>query len=422
MLKLIALLLTVAFGFARDEVSVFDMTGEAKSDTKTQISVPQPLSRSQTSTGPRALSEQSKPKTSIPQNIAPTDEPYINLKDSQVYDKVIPNELKLSISNIPKQVYVGEIFKFTLTVNAGENIAVDIHAKFGDGENVKWLNPNLQWNNVSNGIYKAEFYAELGYSDIENPNISLNLRRNGEFFQSSSITLNLPKIINLKSDKKFNRIAADSLDVKKYKTSKFDDKNLIMVVEVIAANANLSDFFIDDKTILKQGVDSVNGGFASQSGYYFAIFEPSKESVDFNYFNLKSKKFVSFSLPVIVEDDEISTQIGLNPKQSSFEIYKDVAVYVSLGLFFVLFVFRRSFIYLFLVIVLSGYGIYNYNPFGNATVKENVKVTILPTTNSTVFYSTKDKQKVEILGQREDFKKVLFSDGKIGWVQKDDLF
>ena len=75
-----------------------------------------------------------------------------------------------------------------------------------------------------------------------------------------------------------------------------------------------------------------------------------------------------------------------------------------------------------MVIVLSGYGIYNYNPFGNATVKENVKVTILPTTNSTIFYSTKDKQKVEILGQREDFKKVLFSDGKIGWVRKDDLF
>ena len=78
--------------------------------------------------------------------------------------------------------------------------------------------------------------------------------------------------------------------------------------------------------------------------------------------------------------------------------------------------------YLLLVVLLGGYGIYNYNPFGSATIKQNVNVKILPTTNSSIFYTTSQKQKVEILGQRDDFKKILFDDGKIGWVKKDDLF
>ena len=421
MLKHIFLILVAIFSFAQNEVSVFDMVEETKSNIQKPIKSIQP--KQQTATKPKAMTEQEILGNfrQIPQNIAPTDEPDTNLKDTQ-YEQVIPTELKLSISNMPRQVYVGEIFKFTLTADVGENITVDIQTNFSENENVKWLNPNLQWENTKNGIYKADFYVEISQNIAVLPKITLNLRRNGEFFQTQSITLNPPKLIGLKTDKKFNNVVADSLDIKKYKTSKFDDKNLIMVVEIIATNANISDFYIDDNTILKQGVDSINGRFNSQNGYYFAIFEPTKEKLEFNYFNLKSKKFVSFSRPIIVEDDEISTQIGLNPKQSKFEAYKDIVIYILLGIFFVLFLFRRSFFYLVLVVFLGGYSIYNYNPFGNATIKQNINVRILPTINSTVFYTTKEKQNIEILGQRDEFRKILFDDGKIGWVQKDDLF
>lgn len=418
MLRKFILIFIATFGFSQNEVSVFDMTGESQKSE--EISTKPQTQHSK----PKAVKEQvltrHAPRPML-ENIAPTNEPDTNLKDTQ-YQQVAPTELKLSITNMPKQAYVGEIFKFILTADMGEDLSVDIQTQISNDEGVKWLNPNLQWENIKSGIYRAEIYLEANSANIEKPKITLNLRRNGEFFQSQSTVINLPKFVNLKPDKKYNHIVADLLDVKKYKTSKFDDKNLIMVVEIVATNTNISDFYIDDSLIIKQGVDSINGRFNSQSAYYFAIFEPTKERLEFNYFNLKSKKFVSFSLPVIVEDDEISTQIGLNPKQSKFEIYKDIVVYVLLGLFFVLFLFKRSFMYLLLVVLLGGYGIYNYNPFGSATIKQNVNVKILPTTNSSIFYTTSQKQKVEILGQRDDFKKILFDDGKIGWVKKDDLF
>ncbi|WP_454991229.1 SH3 domain-containing protein, partial [Campylobacter rectus] len=55
-------------------------------------------------------------------------------------------------------------------------------------------------------------------------------------------------------------------------------------------------------------------------------------------------------------------------------------------------------------------------------LKQNINVKILPTQNSSVFYTSKAQQKVEILGEREDYVKILLDDGKIGWVKKDDIF
>ncbi|WXG20198.1 hypothetical protein VBZ67_06705 [Campylobacter concisus] len=64
-----------------------------------------------------------------------------------------------------------------------------------------------------------------------------------------------------------------------------------MVVEIYGNNVDLSAFNIENKTILKQGVDTINGDFNSQSAYYFAVFKPNKKTLDFNYYNLKKAKF-----------------------------------------------------------------------------------------------------------------------------------
>lgn len=395
MLRLFTLLFTALLALAQ-EPSVFDMMQEERSDKVIK-----------------------RPK--IPENIAPTNEPEINLKDTQIYQRVEPNKLILKPSGMPKQVYEGEIFKFTLVADTQDNITVDIQTIISESEDIKWLNPNLQWENSANGVYKSEIYLEANSSKPKNPKITLNLKRNGEFFQTANVVLELPKIKEVKGDEKFNRIVADLLEVKKYKTSKFDDKNLIIVAEISLKNGNIADFYIEDKGIIKQGVDSINGSLDSQSGYYFAVFDPTKEKIEFNYFNLKEKKFIDFSLPIIVEDDEISTQIGLNPKQSKFETYKNIAGYTLLAISFVMFLIKRSYIYLVATLIFGAYGLYTYNPFGSATLKENINVKILPTQNSTVFHTTKEQQKVEILGERQDYKKILMQDGKIGWVLKDDL-
>ena len=421
----ISLLVLNLFAVNTDEVSVFDMMDEAREDKF----VNSPTSNPKTQKPPKEQDFSRKfvspqPERITPEqmrNIVPTNEPDISVPDNQVYDKIKVKELLLKATNVPKNVVVGEIFSVEIVADTQNDFEFEFETQL-DETNIKWLNKkNFQWIKSEDNKYVGTFYLEATSIDAKTLKVGLDLKRNGENYQSSRINIFLPKLKELRSDENYNHIVADNLEVKKFKTTKFDDINNIMVVEIYGNNVDLSAFNIENKTILKQGVDTINGDFNSQSAYYFAVFKPNKKSLDFNYYNLKKAKFESFSLPVSVEDDDVSTQIGLNPKQSEFSTYKDVTIYSCAVIFILLAIWRRKFSYFFVAAVFIALGIYTYNPFGKAVLKPDVSVTILPTKNSTVFYTSRKNENVEILDTKDDYSKILFADGKIGWVKKDNL-
>lgn len=421
----ISLLVLNLFAVNTDEVSVFDMMDEAREDKF----VNSPTSNPKTQKPPKEQDFSRKfvspqPERITPEqmrNIVPTNEPDISVPDNQVYDKIKVKELLLKATNVPKNVVIGEIFSVEIVADTQNDFEFEFETQL-DETNIKWLNKkNFQWVKSEDNKYVGTFYLEATSIDAKTLKVSLTLKRNGENYQSSSINIFLPKLKELRSDENYNHIVADNLEVKKFKTTKFDDINNIMVVEIYGNNVDLSAFNIENKTILKQGVDTINGDFNSQSAYYFAVFKPNKKSLDFNYYNLKKAKFESFSLPVSVEDDDVSTQIGLNPKQSEFSTYKDITIYSCAVIFILLAIWRRRLSYFFVAAVFIALGIYTYNPFGKAVLKPDVSVTILPTKNSTVFYTSRKNENVEILDTKGDYSKILFADGKIGWVKKDNL-
>jgi putative periplasmic protein len=421
----ISLLVLNLFAANTDEVSVFDMMDEAREDKF----VNSPTSNPKTQKPPKEQDFSRKfvspqPERITPEqmrNIVPTNEPDISVPDNQVYDKIKVKELLLKATNVPKNVVIGEIFSVEIVADTQNDFEFEFETQL-DETNIKWLNKkNFQWVKSEDNKYVGTFYLEATSIDAKTLKVGLDLKRNGENYQSSSINIFLPKLKELRSDENYNHIVADNLEVKKFKTTKFDDINNIMVVEIYGNNVDLSAFNIENKTILKQGVDTINGDFNSQSAYYFAVFKPNKKSLDFNYYNLKKAKFESFSLPVSVEDDDVSTQIGLNPKQSEFSTYKDVTIYSCAVIFILLAIWRRRLSYFFVATIFIALGIYTYNPFGKAVLKPDVSVTILPTKNSTVFYTSRKNENVEILDTKDDYSKILFADGKIGWVKKDNL-
>ena len=421
----ISLLVLNLFAVNTDEVSVFDMMDEAREDKfinsptsnpKTQKPLKeQDFSRKFVSPQPERITPEQM------RNIVPTNEPDISVPDNQVYDKIKVKELLLKATNVPKNVVIGEIFSVEIVADTQNDFEFGFETQL-DETNIKWLNKkNFQWVKSEDNKYVGTFYLEATSIDAKTLKVSLDLKRNGENYQSSSINIFLPKLKELRSDENYNHIVADNLEVKKFKTTKFDDINNIMVVEIYGNNVDLSAFNIENKTILKQGVDTINGDFNSQSAYYFAVFKPNKKSLDFNYYNLKKAKFESFSLPVSVEDDDVSTQIGLNPKQSEFSTYKDVTIYSCAVIFILLAIWRRRLSYFFVAAIFIALGIYTYNPFGKAVLKPDISVSILPTKNSTIFYTSHKNENVEILDTKGDYSKILFADGKIGWVKKDNL-
>lgn len=108
MLKKLALLLTAILVLA-NEPSVFDMMGSERSEKVIK-----------------------KPPI---QSVAPTNEPEINISDAQIYQTIEPSQLIIKTSDMPKQVYAGEIFKFNITANIQENIVVDIQTAIEENEN-----------------------------------------------------------------------------------------------------------------------------------------------------------------------------------------------------------------------------------------------------------------------------------------------
>ncbi len=421
----ISLLVLNLFAVNTDEVSVFDMMDEAREDKF----VNSPAAKPKTQKPPKEQDFSRKfvspqPERITPEqmrNIVPTNEPDISIPDNQVYDKIKVKELLLKATNVPKNVVIGEIFSVEIVADTQNDFEFEFETQL-DETNIKWLNKkNFQWVKSEDNKYVGTFYLEATSIDAKTLKVGLDLKRNGENYQSSSINIFLPKLKELRSDENYNHIVADNLEVKKFKTTKFDDINNIMVVEIYGNNVDLSAFNIENKTILKQGVDTINGDFNSQSAYYFAVFKPNKKSLDFNYYNLKKAKFESFSLPVSVEDDDVSTQIGLNPKQSEFSTYKDVTIYSCAVIFILLAIWRRRLSYFFVAAVFIALGIYTYNPFGKAVLKPDISVSILPTKNSTIFYTSRKNENVEILDTKGDYSKILFTDGKIGWVKKDNL-
>ena len=421
----ISLLVLNLFAVNTDEVSVFDMMDEVREDKF----VNSPTSNPKTQKPPKEQDFSRKfvspqPERITPEqmrNIVPTNEPDISVPDNQVYDKIKVKELLLKATNVPKNVVIGEIFSVEIVADTQNDFEFEFETQL-DETNIKWLNKkNFQWVKSEDNKYVGTFYLEATSIDAKTLKVSLTLQRNGENYQSSSINIFLPKLKELRSDENYNHIVADNLEVKKFKTTKFDDINNIMVVEIYGNNVDLSAFDIENKTILKQGVDTINGDFNSQSAYYFAVFKPNKKSLDFNYYNLKKAKFESFSLPVSVEDDDVSTQIGLNPKQSEFSTYKDVTIYSCAVIFILLAIWRRRLSYFFVATIFIALGIYTYNPFGKAVLKPDISVSILPTKNSTIFYTSRKNENIEILDTKGDYSKILFADGKIGWVKKDNL-
>ncbi len=327
--------------------------------------------------------------------------------------------LFVSYEGIPSKVYVGQIFpiKFKALIANKDFDEITIQAQ--DSTNVEIINPNSKWESTEDNTYVNTFYFKVTSSSAVIPPLTISLLRNKEPIESQTLTLQKINSIQLKKDAFFSNVIADSLSVNKYKTTVFDDKSNITVLEIEAVNSNLKDFALS--TIPKNGIDSFSENAASQKIYYYAIIPNYQKVFEFTYFDLPSNKFVKISLPMVAENDEVSTQIGLNPKESIFEFYKTVAYGILASVFFILLIRRRRIFYLILGIVFLILFFLDKNPLNHAQLKANSNVMILPTERSTVFFTNAKAIPIEKLGDRDDYIKILLPDGKIGWTQNENI-
>ncbi len=330
-----------------------------------------------------------------------------NIKENVIY---------LSYVKKPERVYVNQIFKIKIKAVIAVSDFDKIVTTFQNSLNSKVINPENSWKWFNDNIYFNEYYLKVTSANAVLPTISVSVLKGIKNIVTKSLKPFKPEIIQLKKSDIFSNVIARDLKVTKFKTTKFDKKSNILVMEIEAKEANIRDFKVSNT--IKDGIDSYNINLPYSKIFYFAIIPNSQKEFRFSYFNIKKNRFENFTIPLEVSTEDTSTQLGLNPKASKISMYKNIALVAVAFLSLVIFFFRRKIVYIFIFVFIMIYLFMFYNPFDSIILSKNTKIRILPTYNSTIFYVTDRKIVAEKLNSTKEYIKVLLPNGKIGWVRK----
>jgi len=325
----------------------------------------------------------------------------------------------LSYYEKPNRIYENQVFSITLRAMVGRDDFDSIETYFFPSSSVQILNPDTNWERKSDVAFHATYHIKANGPYVNLPKIRVSLMQEGITVESEFLSETAIDVVTLNHDSKSSKLVAESLHVKRYKTSRFDDTRLIMVLEMEGIRANFQDFKLDG--FHKQGLDSLDGEYPNQRAFYFIVFDDHLTKIQFRYFNLQNNHFNPIELPVILDEDDLSTQTGLNPKESPFEFYKNITIGVAIVIFIIFFTIRRKGFYLILALILGGYYIYTKSPFSMITISKDSRLRIVPTDKSTIFYTTNKDMLVERLGAKDSYIKVLLPTGEIGWIKEENV-
>lgn len=357
----------------------------------------------------------------IYKNISQSEEKEVNIEGTVNNIRGL-SSLALRVLDYKKDYYVGEVFPITIYAKTDESSEFGFRVDLGKNNDLAFLNKDVKWEKVQ-GEYKASLWFEAKSTNAKLNNITISLTRNKVPFQDTTLNIENIRFKRVNADKNYANLVASELKVKKFRTNRFDDKNLVMIVELSAKNANLNNFNIaNDTTLVKQRIDNVNGDFNSSSAFYSAIFAPSKNELSFSYFNTQSNKLEEINLAVELSSNEtVNTQSDLNPTVNAMDFYKQLALWIIAAVCAFVYIFKRSYVFLAIALIVFILSFFVVSSSYKATIKANTSAKLLPTENSTYFYTSSQEEEVDVLTSRQNYKKVLFKNGKIGWVDEKDL-
>ncbi len=324
--------------------------------------------------------------------------------------------LYLSHVETPQRVVKGEVFSITIKTISTVQDFRDIHYKFSNSQGLKLLN-KLPDRVIQGKAYIERFYFLSTRAKAKIPDITASLEADIEF-ESETLIGNKLNIISLNPKKNFSNVIANSFELLDYKTTSFDATHNIIVFTAIAKNSHLS--AIKFQNVFKQGIESVNKSFQEPKVTYFLVINKDLEKFSFSYFNLIKNKFLRITIPIIVDDDSVTTQTDLKPKdQSKVKLKMNIAgVFALIVLIFT--IWRRKYIYIILVLIPLIYIGYLAIPAKDVCIKQGSNIYLLPVHNGTIFENTTTQYTLPKEGSVTDFIKVKLQNEKIGWVKNED--
>lgn len=337
-----------------------------------------------------------------------------NVKSSSEPQKV----LYLSYEEVPKRVVKGEIFSITLKVLSTLKDTNNIEYTFTDYKGLKPLNTIPYREEQGKYLFERFYFLTTG-NIARLPNIQASIVGSNQQYKATTLEGSELNVITLNPNKNFSHIIANSFEITDYKTTTFDDKHNIIIFIAEATNCDIS--AIKFNNVFKQGIESITESFQDSKVTYFLIVDKGIENFSFSYFNLLENEFSTINIPIVVEEDSVTTQSDLKPTSQSHEMLKMkiAAAIAVIGL--IIIVWRQKYIYLILILIPVVYVVYLSMPSQDVCINKGAKIHLLPVNNGTIFETTQTQIHLQKEGSVTDFVKVKLPNEKIGWVKNEDI-
>ena len=333
--------------------------------------------------------------------------------------EVVQKVLYLNYAEQPERVYKGQIFTVTYKTLSTVEYFEDILYSFQQGRGVKVLNSEPERRTEGHYYYDTFYFLSTSRS-LRLPNVTASIKFS-DFHDDHSVTLAGKKIevVTLNPTPGFSNLLAKSVEITNYKTTRYNQKYNIAVFSLRAEHSNIEAFSL--KNAVEQGIESVVNDHNISTITYYAVIPKKLENLTFTYFELGSEKFRHLLMPIIVEDDSVSTQSDLKPIERK---HTQIKISIAAGVAFVglvLLLLRRKLLYLLLVVIPGIYIAYAAIPVQYACIKEGSQIYLLPMERGTVFETTTQRQTLEVHGNVNDYVKVKLLNDQIGWIKNEDL-
>ncbi|OIP56431.1 MAG: hypothetical protein AUK54_02040 [Helicobacteraceae bacterium CG2_30_36_10] len=333
---------------------------------------------------------------------------------------VIPKVLYLSFKEIPTRILQGEIFSVTIKTLSTIKDFKDIKYELLNYRGIEPLNYSLPYREIDSKYYYDTFYFLLKESSARLPDFTATLvsEDETEFKQTTLLGKEL-NVVTLNPKKDFSNIIADSFELLEYKTTSYDKKHNIVLFVVAAKNCDIKSFHLNG--VYKQGAESQTESIFESKLTYYAVIDKEIQNFSFSYFNSKKNRFDMINIPIIVDDDSVTTQSDLKPTDQSKELLK-MTIAAGVGILgFVFILFRRKYIYLVFVVIPLIYIAYIGMPQKDVCIKQGADIYLLPVYNGTIFETTEAEIYLQKEGNIKGFVKVKLQNEKIGWVKNEDI-
>ena len=316
---------------------------------------------------------------------------------------------EVEYSYVPKRVYQKQVFPISFVSNITTEDT--IHFEFLGGKEPILEKPVIIRNDDKT-FYTFYFKTTQPFFQIPSVNVEINKKK------KVLPEINIP-VITLPNNPNFSGVIASGLKIKSYQASIYDEHHNLIALSVEAYDANLEDMYIP--TAIKDGLENIHREGSHIEAEYYIVLPATQKKLTFSYFDTIKEIFIDKEIPISIDDGSVAAQTDLNPKDDSFEVLKKYTLIGLCAIFLLLFIWKRDFFYLVMGVISAAVLMTFFIPMEKICIKSGAPLYIIPTKNSTVIMYVDRSYTTTKLAERDNYSKVEYNNGIIGWIKNEDL-